>query len=138
MWYRDETLALLRVREMEREIVTASVRAALREGRSRDHPERRHHIRSASAAAIRRAGQALIGLSDRIDPNPSDIRVAARHGRGSGQHVTSSLFLARTWRPSAPRVTSSTPCAPVEALQAPPSSTWDVPPVNSQSGLPED
>jgi hypothetical protein len=68
MWHRDAALVAIRQQDIEREVRAAAVLTATREdGRSARPATAATAVRSRSAAGIRRLGEAVIGLSQRID-----------------------------------------------------------------------
>jgi hypothetical protein len=72
MWYRDHTLVQQRILDMRREAHDARVVSALLAGTPRNPGRHRSRARAASAAVIRRVGNAAIELSMRLDCSPVD------------------------------------------------------------------
>jgi hypothetical protein len=64
MWYRDYTLVQSRLQEIERGVIQANLVAIAKAGAT---GQQRSFIRTATAAGVRRVGEAVISLSDRID-----------------------------------------------------------------------
>jgi hypothetical protein len=64
MWYRDYTLVQSRLHEIERGVIQANLVAIAKAGATN---QQRSFIRTATAAGVRRIGEAVISLSDRID-----------------------------------------------------------------------
>jgi hypothetical protein len=64
MWYRDYTLVQTRLKDIEQGVVQANLIALAKAGQASQH---RSLIRTATAASVRRIGEAVISLSERID-----------------------------------------------------------------------